>query len=48
VATVVGAGETILAFTGIGGLTMLIPGAVLLLILGMMLLVFSRRRPEVE
>jgi hypothetical protein len=47
VTTVVGAGETILAFTGIGGLTALVPGALLLLILGIMLLVFVRR-PDPE
>ena len=41
--TVVGAGETVLAFTGVGGLSMLLPGAAILLILGMMLLVFARR-----
>jgi hypothetical protein len=47
--TVVGAGETALAFTGIGGLSMLLPGAAILLILGMMLLVLARREhPEAE
>ena len=46
--TVVGAGETVLAFTGVGGLTMLLPGAALLLILGMVLLMLTRRETETE
>ncbi len=42
----VGAGETVLAFTGVGGMGLLLPGAALLLLLGMMLLVLGRRETE--
>jgi hypothetical protein len=48
VITVVGAGETILAFTGVGGLSMLLPGAALLLLLGFMLMVLARREPDAQ
>jgi hypothetical protein len=43
---VVSGGESVLALTGVVGMGALLPGAALLLVLGMILLVLSRRRMD--